>query len=867
MEGETYTIEANAQQPLTLLLSTYEIAIQQSMALAAARDRLQEVNESLEETIRERTAQFITSETRYRRLFEPAKDGILILDAETGMVVDVNPFLLELLGFSHEQLLGKKIWELGFLKDIIANRDNFLELQQKGYVRYEDLPLEKRDGSASAVEVVSNVYMAGDKKVIQCNIRDVTERALARKRIEHLNRVLRAIREVNQLIVRERDPETLIRQTCAILVEHRGCCSAMLILTDDEGKPRTYAHVGISDGFPPMADRLGQGILPPCCERAKSHDGVYLVVGRADVCNACPGLDFCGQFDTMCVALRHGEKTAGFLLVPVEHAPSMEADEQSLFAEVAGDIAFALHGIETEIKRQTSEQTLRTIFESATDGILLADAESGRFVAGNDAICRMLGYSVEEINGLSIADIHPAERLDYVHAQFDRQARGEITLATDIPMRRKDGSIFPADVNSAPVELNGRSHLLGIYRDITVRKRAEEVLRVSEEKYRLLYESSRDAIMILEPPLWKFTSGNPAAIEMFRARDEADFTSHASWEYWPERQPDGSPSQEKARAMIETAIKLGSHFFEWTHRRLDGKDFPATVTLTRMRLKNADLLQATVRDITKERNMEAQLRQSQKLEAIGTLAGGVAHEINNPIMGIMNYAQLIIDRLGPDSPVAEYATEIGKETERVATIVKNLLSFARQDKATHSPACLCDIVEGTLSLIRAVMRHDQVTLEVDVPADLPQIKCRSQQIRQVIMNLLTNARDALNQRYPGHDENKKVLITARRIERDGCPWIRTTVEDHGLGIPEALRERIFEPFFTTKPRDKGTGLGLSISHGIVKDHGGELSLESTVGEFTRFHLDLPLAHEGENGAGETRDAEPGIKKDEGGMTP
>jgi signal transduction histidine kinase len=281
------------------------------------------------------------------------------------------------------------------------------------------------------------------------------------------------------------------------------------------------------------------------------------------------------------------------------------------------------------------------------------------------------------------------------------------------------------------------------------------------------------------------------------------------------------------------------------------------------------------RDITERKRAEkerqqlgAQLVQAQKLESIGTLAGGVAHEINNPIMGIMNYAQLILDRLGPESPVVEFATEIGKETERVAKIVKNLLAFARHEKQAHSPARMCDIVESTLSLIRAVMRHDQVTLEVDVPADLPQIKCRSQQIQQVIMNLLTNARDALNQRYPGNDANKKVAITARLIEKDDRPWIRTTVEDHGPGVPEDLRERIFEPFFTTKPRDKGTGLGLSISHGIVKDHGGELSVESAVGEFTRFQLDLPVDNGWElgNGEGGTPNGEPGIKKDELGAT-
>ena len=123
------------------------------------------------------------SEVRYRRLFEAAKDGILILDAETGMVVDVNPFLIELLGYSHEEFLGKKIWELGFFKDIVANQDNFAELQQKEYVRYEDMPLETSDGRRIEVEFVSNVYLVNDHKVIQCNIRDITERKRAEEQI------------------------------------------------------------------------------------------------------------------------------------------------------------------------------------------------------------------------------------------------------------------------------------------------------------------------------------------------------------------------------------------------------------------------------------------------------------------------------------------------------------------------------------------------------------------------------------------------------------------------------------------------------------------------------------------------------------
>jgi signal transduction histidine kinase len=239
--------------------------------------------------------------------------------------------------------------------------------------------------------------------------------------------------------------------------------------------------------------------------------------------------------------------------------------------------------------------------------------------------------------------------------------------------------------------------------------------------------------------------------------------------------------------------------------------------------------------------MEASARQQQKLESIGTLASGVAHEINNPITGIMNYAQLIGERLDPSQEqLHEFADAIVDETKRVAKIVHNLLTFSRDEKQTHSQARINDIVDQTLSLIRTIIRKDQITLKVEVPDDLPDIKCRSQQIQQVLMNLLTNARDASNKRYPEYDPNKMISVSVHQFEKDGRNWLRTTVEDHGTGIPSGIRDRIFDPFFTTKNRAEGTGLGLSISLGIVKDHHGELTFESEENQYTRFHLDLPV---------------------------
>ena|GEM_PF-2603626 len=240
------------------------------------------------------------------------------------------------------------------------------------------------------------------------------------------------------------------------------------------------------------------------------------------------------------------------------------------------------------------------------------------------------------------------------------------------------------------------------------------------------------------------------------------------------------------------------------------------------------------------RQMETLLREQQKLESIGTLASGVAHEINNPLTGMINYAELIKDRVASQDRVLEYSTEIIREGNRIAEIVKNLLSFSRRDDATYGEERIASIVERTVSLLRTSLLKDQITLLVDIPEDLPPVVCQSQQIQQVLVNLLTNAQASLNERFPGFDESKRLEVSATTLSKVETQWIRISVEDSGLGVPQAIRDRIFDPFFTSKPRDQGTGLGLSISHGIIADHGGTISLETEEGAYARFHVDLPL---------------------------
>jgi signal transduction histidine kinase len=203
----------------------------------------------------------------------------------------------------------------------------------------------------------------------------------------------------------------------------------------------------------------------------------------------------------------------------------------------------------------------------------------------------------------------------------------------------------------------------------------------------------------------------------------------------------------------------------------------------------------------------------------------------------MNYADLIYGNSADRSLVEEFAQEINIESNRVAKIVRNLLAFSRQDASEEpEPIQMIEVVEASLALIRAVLRSDHIAVDVSAELGLPPVRCRAQQIQQIIMNLVTNARDALNQRYGEYDEQKRIELRVQRAHTGG---IRVSVRDFGSGIPPEVLPRIFDPFFTTKGRDQGTGLGLAVSHGIAQEHGGELTVETVLGQGACFILELP----------------------------
>jgi PAS domain S-box-containing protein len=379
--------------------------------------------------------------------------------------------------------------------------------------------------------------------------------------------------------------------------------------------------------------------------------------------------------------------------------------------------------------------------------------------------------------------------------------------------------------------------------DQVSRHREQSELGESEERFRQLVEMGPDAIFVHTD--YKIVYLNKSALNLMGGNSKETLIGRSAVD-WTLPDQDGLIHERIRTLYVE---KQAVPTVETKYRRMDGTLVDVEATAVPIRYEGKDSALVYVRDITERKKQEqeklknlATQRQQQKMEAIGVLASGVAHEINNPIMGIMNYAQLIIDDETINNTSSPFAQEIMMESQRVASIVKDLLHFSRIEKRELLETNPTDIIHQATTLMKAVMQKDAIRIETSIKEQLPSIWCRSQQIQQVLVNLLTNARDALNEKYPlPGDENKSIRISCQSMDLDGLPWIRLMVEDHGNGISEDIRHTLYDPFSTTKPKELGTGLGLAVSYGIVEEHQGRLHFETEAGSYTRFYVDLPVS--------------------------
>ena len=396
---------------------------------------------------------------------------------------------------------------------------------------------------------------------------------------------------------------------------------------------------------------------------------------------------------------------------------------------------------------------------------------------------------------------------------------GEHLVAVLLVLFFEPAAAFPA--NQRTLEAIGR------VLDISfANERLRGVAFASEDRYRTLFEHSPDALLV-ETFDNVVVDANPAARKLFgddvvgaHVSQLADIDA-------------GELGEQTGRAAVE-----GSARWSGVGRRLDETTFPEEVESTKVKIGGEDRILSRVRDTTELDRYQHELLQAQKMEAIGLLVAGVAHELNNPLASIVAFSQLI--RTDPQLPqdLRHQADLLIGEANRTRRIVQNLLDFARQRPPERVPTSIRELIDGVLALQSYTFGPSRIEATLEIPDDLPDVSLDRAQIQQVLINLTLNAAQAIEQQ----GGRGSIAIRAELVSLpDSEPVVRLTITDDGPGIPEAIRSRLFIPFFTTKAPGEGTGLGLSVSFGIVSGHGGTLRYEpGPAGVGSSFILELPV---------------------------
>lgn len=492
---------------------------------------------------------------------------------------------------------------------------------------------------------------------------------------------------------------------------------------------------------------------------------------------------------------------------------------------------------------RTSEEKLRLIVEQTGHMVYDLDIASGRIV-WSGAIEALLGYTAEAFQDTDVNAwaelIHPDDRAEASQLLED-------AIRTFAPydvlyrFRRSDGSyVVMEDLGKALPDANGKPYrMLGVMRDVTDRKRVEDALSASEMHFRTLFESASDAILLMKNNL--FIECNDKAEQMFGA-PRHEIVGQSPIAFSPKLQSDGQPSEVKALEKMSAASSGVAQFFEWTHIRRDGTPFDAEVTLNAIELADGPCTQAIVRDVTERKRIETQLRQAQKMEAVGLLAGGVAHDFNNLLQAIMGCAHLLLRKENLDREGRELAEEMLSASERAAGLTRQLLTFSRRQVIDLKPMCIGDVLRDLMKMLRRLL-GETVAIEVDNNDNPLWIYADRGQFEQVVMNLCINARDAMPDGGTLRIRCTAENLAAPRPLAGGTlaqgDYVKVTVADAGTGIDAATIARVFEPFFSTKEQGKGTGLGLATVLGIVQQHGGGVDITSTPGAGTAVDVYLP----------------------------
>lgn len=484
-----------------------------------------------------------------------------------------------------------------------------------------------------------------------------------------------------------------------------------------------------------------------------------------------------------------------------------------------------------------SEERYRQIVEHAPSGIYEVDITTGKFITVNDIMCEYTGYTKEEFFSLTPLDLLSKDSIKHFLKRRRKLDAGEkIPETVEYKFKRKDGREFWVLLNVRHMHKDGIPvRATVVAHDITLLKQTEEALRESEEKYRILVENANEGICIVQDGVIKFPNPFMVAISGYSAEEliKTPFLNFIHPEdrdmvierYTKRLKGENVPSTYAfkviSKAGDELWVQMNAVPITW-----DGR--PAVLTF--------------LHDITTQKKLETHLQQAQKLEAVGTLAGGIAHNFNNLLMSIMGNTSLMLLETKPDDPNYEKLKEIERAAKSGATLTNQFLGYARKGKYEVKPINLNPLIEETSNTFG--MTKKEIRVHRELAADLSGIIADQGQIEQILLNIYVNAADAMSE---GGDLFLKTMnvtdedIRGKQYEPNQGDYVLLTITDTGVGMDKKTKERIFEPFFTTKEMGRGTGLGLASVYGIIKAHDGYIDVVSEKGKGTTFNIYFPAS--------------------------
>ena len=778
-----------------------------------------------------------------RALLNASADTILLLNNK-GMIIDSNKATAERFSRTHEKFIGSCYWdyfppEVAQIKK--ARADKVFETGES--LRYED----ERDNTWH--DTIICPIFEGKKKARKIAIlsHDIT----GHKQIEDL---LRFQRDLGIYLSTSRDLSETLTQVLDNILNIEGIDAGGIHLIDDNtGSMDLAVHKNLPAEFVKVvshyaADTPQTGII---------MEGRPLYWNYAQAVSKSRTLAKSGEFKAVAIIpIRFKDSTVGSL-----HLISQRYDDIPINARIALEtIAARIGGVIVRLKAEDMLRKYELIVSTVQDPMSFIDS-TYTYKAVNNALARAFDKSRQEIVGHSVAALFGLNVFENkIQKHLDKALEGNEIYHEDWFDFPGWGRRFVA-LNYFPYveEDDVITGIAAICRDITDRKKAEELLVESESRYRYLFEYANDAIFLIKDNL--IINCNRKSLETFGCTKK-DIINKEMYSLHPLLQSDGESSQDKWQRKLQSVLYDKPQFFEWTFRRCDQSEFAAEVSLNHIELKKQYYIQAIIRDITERKRREEEHIKVSKLESIGTLAGGIAHDFNNILATIFGNIELAQSYVRQGDKTYIRLNKAMDACNRAKELTRRFLTLSEGGAPIKKTGSLLGLIKGSGDL---TLSGTNVLCEYAVADDLWIVEFDENQIAHAFNNIILNAREAM-------PEGGLISISAKNIilESDTFksgvsvprgPYVQVMIKDYGKGIPDEILPKIFDPYFSTKELgiQKGMGLGLTTAYSIIKKHGGYIFVDSKIGSGTTFYIMLPALQKVHSGMIQDRqDLKPGM---------